>query len=204
MFGSRSRVKAETPITYPRECTEPNDAELVIAARANPRAFIPLYERYLGPVYRYCYVRLDSHEAAEDATSDVFLKALAGLPSLRGQTFAAWLFRIAHNVVVDIYRRRQPVQPLETAEGQSDPTQTPEADVEARVGREALYAALAQLPDEQRAAVELKLAGWSGEQIAAALGKSQAAVKMHRYRALDRLRTLFTQAEEGTREDHDE
>jgi len=204
MFGFRSNVKVEPPTTHPRECTEPNDAELVIAARTNPRAFVPLYERYLGPVYRYCYVRLDSREATEDATSDVFLKALAGLPSLRDQTFAAWLFQIAHNVVVDIYRRRRPVHPLETAEDQNDPTQTPEADVEARAEHEALYAALAQLSDEQRAAVELKLAGWSGEQIAAALGKSQAAVKMHRYRALDRLRTLLTQAEEGTGEDHDE
>jgi len=204
MFGFRSSVKAEPPTTHLRECTEPNDAELVIAARANPRAFIPLYERYLGPVYRYCYVRLDSREAAEDATSDVFLKALARLPSLHGQAFAAWLFRIAHNVVVDIYRRRRPTHPLETAEDQSDPTQAPDADVEARAEHEALYAALAQLPDEQRATVELKLAGWSGEQIAAALGKSQAAVKMHRYRALDRLRTLLAQAEEGTGEDHNE
>ncbi len=204
MFGFRSSVKAEPPITHPRECTEPNDAELIIAARTNPRAFVPLYERYLGPVYRYCYVRLDSREAAEDATSDVFLKALAGLPSLRGQTFAAWLFRIARNVVVDIYRRRRPARPLEMVEDQDDPTQTPEADVEARAEREALYAALAQLSDEQRAAVELKLAGWSGEQIAAAFGKSQAAVKMHRYRALDRLRMLLTQAAEGTGEDHNE
>ncbi len=204
MFGFRSCVKAEPPTTHPRECAEPNDAELVIAARTNPRAFVLLYERYLGPVYRYCYVRLDSREAAEDATSDVFLKVLASLPSLRDQAFAAWLFRIAHNVVVDIYRRRRPVHPLETAEDQNDPTQTPEAEVEARAEREALYAALAQLSDEQRAAVELKLAGWSGEQIAAALGKSQAAVKMHRYRALDRLRALLTQADGRTGEDHDE
>ncbi len=204
MLWFHSIVKAVPLTNHSRECTEPNDAELVIAARTNPRAFIPLYERYLGPVYRYCYVRLDSREAAEDATSDVFLKALACLPSLRGQTFAAWLFRIAHNVVVDIYRRRRPTHRLETAEGQSDPTQAPDADVEARAEHEALYAALAQLPDEQRAAVELKLAGWSGEQIAVALGKSQAAVKMHRYRALDRLRTLLTQAEEGTGEDHNE
>ncbi len=49
----------------------------------------------------------------------------------------------------------------------------------------------AELPPEQRAAVELQLAGWSGEQIAAALGRSPAAVKMLRFRALQRLRTAL-------------
>jgi RNA polymerase sigma-70 factor, ECF subfamily len=54
-----------------------------------------------------------------------------------------------------------------------------------------LRAALATLPDEQRAAVELQLAGWPGEQIAAALDRSPEAVRMLRHRAITRLRTFL-------------
>ena len=82
-----------------------DDAALVAAARNDPRAFGALYECYLNPVYGYCYVRLGSREAAEDLTSEVFIKALAGLDCYRGGLFVAWLFRIARNVVIDAQRR---------------------------------------------------------------------------------------------------
>lgn len=106
---------------------EADDRLLVAAARADPRAFGPLYRRYVSPIYRYCYLRLGDREAAEDATNDVFIKALAGLGGLRGGTFAAWLFRIAHNVVVDSYRRHRPSVPVESALELADPAPGVEA-----------------------------------------------------------------------------
>lgn len=66
----------------------PNDATLVAAAQADSQAFAPLYARYLQPIYRYCYRRLGTCVMAEDATSEVFVKALAGLPRYRGAPFA--------------------------------------------------------------------------------------------------------------------
>lgn len=194
MFRSRSRSSAQALACSPGGSTGSSDAECVAAARVDPRDFAPLYERYLAPIFKYCYVRLGSSEAAEDATSEVFLKALAGLNGYRGGVFAAWLFRIAQNVVVDIYRRSRTTERLEVTSRCSDPSQTPEEATEARAEREALRTALAALSDEQRAAVELKLAGWPDVETAAALGISPAAVKMHRYRALNRLRTLLTGA----------
>lgn len=98
-----------------------DDASLIAAARADPRAFAPLYDRYFQPIYRYCYVRLADREAAEDATSEIFFKALNGLSGYRDGLVAAWLFRIAHNVIVDIHRRRRSVEPLETATPFIDP-----------------------------------------------------------------------------------
>jgi RNA polymerase sigma-70 factor (ECF subfamily) len=170
---------------------------LVAAARKDPRTFTALYTRYLDPVYRYCYVRLGSRDAAEDAASEVFLKALASLPSYRGGVFAGWLFRIAHNVVIDMQRqdKRKSSIPMDMAGEPIDPGQHPEELAIAGSERAALSAALRQLPDDQRAAVELQLAGWSGEQIAAALGRSPAAVRMLRVRALDRLRELLSEPE---------
>jgi hypothetical protein len=72
--------------------TAPDDAALVAAARVDPTAFAPLYARYLPPVYRYCYRRLGTSAAAEDATSEVFVKALAALPRFRAGSFRSWLF----------------------------------------------------------------------------------------------------------------
>ncbi|HYI14782.1 MAG TPA: sigma-70 family RNA polymerase sigma factor [Thermomicrobiales bacterium] len=170
-----------------------DDEALVAAARLDPRAFDALYSRYVRQVYRYCHVRLGSREAAEDATSAVFLKALAGLTGYRPGNFPAWLFRIAANVVTDARRHgtRRPTVPFETIVDPPDPNPPPDDLAVTSDRAERLRAALATLPDEQRAAIELQLAGWPGEQIAAALDRSPEAVRMLRHRAITRLRDIL-------------
>ncbi len=171
-----------------------DDAMLVTAAQADPRAFAPLYARYARPVYRYCSLRLDSHAAAEDATSDVFLKALAALPRYRDGAFAAWLFQIAHNVVQDIHRRRRPTEQIEAVAEACDPDPTPEDAALGQAGWEDLRATLDRLPASQRRAIELHIAGWSVAQSAAILGMSPGSVKVLRHRGFTRLRTLLSQS----------
>lgn len=173
---------------------EPDDAALVAAARADRRQFTLLYERYVDRVYRYCYIQLGNHAAAEDATSEVFLKALAGLGGFRNGSVAAWILRIARNAVIDIRRRKRPATSIDAAGDPTDPAPTPEDAVLAGAELAALREALAALPDDQRAAVELQLAGWTGEQIAAALDRSPAAVYMLRTRALARMAKYLRRA----------
>ena len=175
-------------------CDAAEEAALVAAARADPRAFAPLYERYVGPVYGYCQLRLGEREAAEDATSDIFVKALAELGGYRDGSFPAWLFRIAHNVVVDHQRRRRPLAPLAAAGERPDPSPDRADPATTSAERAAVRAALDLLPADQRAAVELGHAGWSGRQIGAALGKSPEAVKMLRFRAVNTLRAVLSDA----------
>jgi len=170
--------------------SEPDDEELVGRAREDRQWFTAIYQRYLAPVYLYCYVRLNSREAAEDATSEVFLKALAGLNGWRGGALAAWLFRIAHNVVVDVYRQRQPQADIEEADTLADPAPTAEDAAVEQARYEDLRAALEMLPAEQRTVLELQFTGWSGAQIAAALERSPGAVRMLRLRAIERLREI--------------
>lgn len=183
---------------------EEDDDTLATAARADPQAFAALYERYLGSVYRYCYVRLGSREAAQDATGDVFLKALAGLSGYRGGRFAAWIFRIARNAVTDRHRRGRPTEPIEAARDLEGAGSTPEEVAVAHAERETLLRALATLPDDQRAAMELRLADWPDERTAAALGKTVAAVKKLRFRAVRRLRKVLASKMEHPEEGHDE
>ena len=177
---------ADAMQTAPGVSGDDSDEQLMAAAQSDGRAFASLYERYLNRIYRYCYNRLGSREAAEDATGEIFLKALAGLERYHGGIFAAWLYTIARNVITGYYRKNRPAEPWEGME-RSDPEQRPEQAAETQEQWAALQTALAGLTEDQRAAVELPAAGWSDAQIANALGKSPAAVKMIRYRAMKRL-----------------
>ena len=128
------------------------DLDLVVRATGDPREFALLYGKYLDPVHQYCYRRLGTREAAEDATSLVFLKALTALPRFtRGQgTVRSWLFTIAHNVVVDSYRSAKPADVLDQIYDIADRNPSPEVlAVAADTGR-SLRDAMARLPVRQR------------------------------------------------------
>jgi RNA polymerase sigma-70 factor (ECF subfamily) len=173
---------------------EADDDVLAIAARTDRQAFRLLYERYFPRIYGYCYLRLGSREAAEDATGDVFVKALAGLPRYRGGCFPAWLFRIAENVVADLRKRgrRAPASfALDQAAELIDDRQQPEDAVIGGIELARLRTALRSLPDDQRAVLELQLADLSSQEIAATLGRSLNAVRLLRHRAYERIRPLL-------------
>jgi RNA polymerase sigma-70 factor (ECF subfamily) len=166
------------------------DAALVAAAQRDPAAFAPLYLRYADAVHRYCARRLDDPEAAADATAAVFVRALAALPRYGERSFRAWLFRIAHNEVIDDYRRsaRRCHAPLDAAVELKDRDPSPEEVAVAADEHATLAHLLAQLPEGQRRVVELRLAGLSGEEVAYTLGRSRTAVKMLQLRAVRSLR----------------
>ena len=168
-----------------------DEAALVALAQTDRRAFAPLYARYADPVYRYCHRRLGNPEAAADATSQVFVKALAALPRFRAGSFRSWLFAIAHNTVVDDLRRARADATLEAGADRPDPGPSPEELAVAADEGRTLRAVLAGLSDDQRHVVELRLAGLSDREIAAVLGRSLAATKMLQVRAVARLRLLL-------------
>lgn len=180
-----------------------DEAKLVARAKEDRQAFAPIYRRYVEPVYRYCYYRLGSRKAAEDATSQVFAKALAALPSHRQErSFRSWVFAIAHNVVADIYRDQQPDQGLEAAARVADAGPSPEDLAVAGEAREAVHRLLSRLPTNQRQVLELRLAGLTGIEIAEVLGRTPAAVKIARVRAHARIRELMGQAKPGQEANH--
>jgi RNA polymerase sigma-70 factor, ECF subfamily len=189
----------------PNNCqNEIAEDALVFAAQAEADAFLPLNQHYLPMIYRYCYVRMGSREAAEDATSEAFLKALANLKSYHGGSFAAWLFRITSNIVADHYRQWHLDLPLDSAANELDPAPAVAELVEAKFERQQLQVALNALSDDRRTLIELTLAGWSGQEISRALNKTLAAVKMERYQALNQVRNFVRQKGWGILEAHHE
>jgi RNA polymerase sigma-70 factor (ECF subfamily) len=178
----------------PRELVhapDESDGELVALAQLNPRVFEHLYRRYVDPVHRYCYRKLGSREAAEDATSLVFTKAFGSLATFRSGSFRSWLFTIAFHVIADDLRGRRPQAELEAAHDVADRGLSPEERAIVQEGERSVVALLARLPEAQRQVVELRLAGLTGREIAEVLDRGLPAVKMAQLRAYARLRDLL-------------
>src|SRR4051812_28541216 len=169
---------------------------MVLAADI-PGHFARLYERYADAVYRYCYRHLGTVEAAEDATSLIFLKALAAVPRYHSTSFRAWLFTIARHVIADQYRAIHPNQPLELALDVSDDMPSPEDVVLAADEERSVRDVLFRLPEHQRQVVALRLAGLTGPEISSVLGRSSRNVNVTQWRAVERLRALLAVSREA-------
>ncbi|MGI8477493.1 MAG: RNA polymerase sigma factor [Thermomicrobiales bacterium] len=176
---------------------EPSDDLYLVALTRNDLSeFARIYDKYVPVVHRYCHRRLGSVHAAEDATSTVFLKAMAALPAFSpgAGSFRSWLFAIAHNVIVDQVRQtaRRMDQALEAGAELADRSGSPEAQALTSESGRDMAAAMAQLTGEQRRVVELRLAGLTGQEIAATLGTTHGAVRAAQHRALLRLHEIMT------------
>ena len=170
------------------------DLALVAAARRDPRAFGALYDRYVTQIYRYSYARLHNAPAAEDATSQTFLKALQALPQFRDGMFIAWLYRIAHNVCADMVRRGGPLTTdIDAMEFDLiAPDSTEDAAIRSSE-RAAFYDAMNELPEEQRTVIEMTASGFKGEEIARILGRTHASIKMLRWRGMEAIKLRVRQ-----------
>ncbi len=166
------------------------DAELVLAAqRGDRQAFARLYEENVTRVYRYLRARLSEPADAEDITAEVFIRAMQALPRYqeRGAPFAAWLFRIAHNELVNFFKRRsrRPEAPLEMAVVASD---DPAETALQRITFAEVQEVMGQLTDLQRQVLSLRFgAGLSIAETAAAMDRKEGAVKFLQHSAVQAL-----------------
>jgi RNA polymerase sigma-70 factor, ECF subfamily len=167
------------------DVTADDERLLIEAAQADPARFLELYDRYVDRVYAYVSRRAGSRAVAEDVTSAVFEQALSSLPRFewRGVPFSAWLFRIAANALADHWKR----------EGRSSPEAPPDVpdereyqELERRVG---LFQLVDRRPETQRQVIQMRfIEERSIREVAAALDRSEGAVKQLQLRALENLR----------------
>ncbi len=172
-----------------------SDAALLKRARIDRAAFAPIYRRYAPDIYRYCYRCLGSREDAEDATSQVFTLAIAKLNQLQDDNIRPWIYRIAHNVVIDLSRKKRPTSPLDEAAARSSGESSPESEALQHELQARVNDALASLSERDRQLVQLRLAGLTGEEIAAILHCSHGAVRVAHHRAIERLRVVLADTE---------
>jgi len=170
------------------------------AIDGNQSAFTELYDEHFDRIYRYIYFRVSSRAEAEDLTQEVFLKALQAIGSYkwRDVPFASWLFRIAHNQVIDHSRKqsKQKRAPLEEAAAVS--MEDPVAMTEQKFEVEELTAALKKLPSAQQEVISLRfIAGLPIAEVAKALGKSEGTVKALQFNGTVSLRKILSRTWNG-------
>ncbi|MFC1972393.1 RNA polymerase sigma factor [Chloroflexota bacterium] len=162
------------------------------AAKGDFEAFGELYDVYLEQIYRYVYHQLKEKMTAEDITEEVFVKAWKSIKSCRGKekTFKAWLYRIAHNQVVDYYRyqKRETGMYRQNIVDESNPVQ----NIEQANESERLFAEISSLPRNQKQVVILRfIEGLEHQEVSKIMGKSQGAIRVLQVRALATLRKRF-------------
>ena len=166
------------------------------AQRGDEEAFAQLYEEYFNKIFRYIVIRIGDAMEAEDITQQVFLKALQSIGSFKwkGAPFSAWLYRIAHNQVVDYLRKkgRRTTVPLE--EIQVAVEHDPQEEVEKGFDLQQLAAAMQHLTEAQRAVISLRFTSeLSTAGAAKVLGKSQGAIKALQHSAIVALRKVLAE-----------
>lgn len=182
-----------------------SEQDLVLRAQGGDvDAIGELYDLHHKGIFRYVWLRVGDRHVAEDLMGDVFIRMLGGLPDYRtkGVPFRAWLYRIAHNLLVDYYRKEgsRVSLPLDQAEAQSANGNDPGPIVERMLTLARLHRALLELDELQQEVVALRfLGGLSLREVALALDKTVAAVKAHQHRGLAALRVALVQEEEKVR-----
>lgn len=169
----------------------PEEARLVDQAKSgNAEAFAKLYDAYIERVSRYVYFRVSEDCDVEDLVSQVFLKAWENLERYKmgSSPFAAWLYTIARNLVIDHYRTKKDTLSLEDVLALPADMELPDEQAQTRLDLEALRDALQFLtPDQQQALILKYIAGLPNENIARVMNKQEGTVRGLQMRGLQTL-----------------
>jgi len=163
------------------------------AKQNDPNAFAELYEEYFDKIYRYIAIKIGDKAEAEDMTQQVFLKALQSISTFKwkGFPFSAWLYRIAHNQVVDYIRKnkKRPDTLFDEMQVSDRTGVSPEMMAERNIDIEQVMSATRQLTESQREVISLRFTSeLPTAEVAKIMGKSQGAVKALQHSAIVALR----------------
>jgi len=169
-----------------------------MAQGGDSQAFAQIYDALVKPIYRYIYYRVDE-AVAEDLTEDAFLKIWQNLSKYKkGITpFASWAFRIAHNLVVDYYRKNQTTDEISEEVPDMQEHSAPDRQANLKLTQIRLRKIIQKLPDSYQQVIILKyINDLDNRQIAETTGKTEGAVRILQFRALEQLRGLLTTEKE--------
>jgi RNA polymerase sigma-70 factor (ECF subfamily) len=179
--------------------TPDQEREYIRQARLDPRAFAPIYDRYFPRVHAYVSYRVYDSQDAEDIIAEVFTRAIQNLKRFRwrgAHSLAAWLFRIAHNLVIDYSRERRRAG-LSQEQGDSlgalaDQAPCPEDVLAQREAFQQMCALITALSPRRQEVITLKFyGGLRNRDIARLLGLSERTVASHLCRALQDLERIW-------------
>jgi RNA polymerase sigma-70 factor, ECF subfamily len=165
------------------------------AASGDFEAFGEIYTMYLDRIYRYVFYQVKDKMVAEDLTEEIFVKAWTAIKAYKGErlSFSTWLYRIAHNHIIDHFRTAQPHISLDgEALGYAKilgNIADPEQDVENRLTQQEVLELVSCLRPAQRQIIILKfIEGLDNREIEQITNKRQGAIRVMQMRALATLR----------------
>jgi RNA polymerase sigma-70 factor (ECF subfamily) len=165
------------------------------AIKGDGEAFAQLYEEHFDKIYRYIYLKVGNQTETEDLTQEVFVKALEAISSYkwRNLPFVAWLFRIAHNQLIDYLRKQSKVAEVAWDDNMARTSEpNPEVIAEQELEIEDLVDNMKKLPSAQREVISLRFGSeLSVAEVAKALGKSPGTVKALQYNGVVALRKMM-------------
>lgn len=164
----------------------------------NPnKKFSKIYDRYIEGIYRFIFLKVSSSEIAEDLTSETFLRGWKAFKADQSkiENPQAFLYRIAHNLVVDFYRDKSKAQIISTEYVQiEDPGLSLEENAKLGSDMKIIQQAMGNLKDDyQNVIIWRYLDGLPVGEVARLLGKSQEATRTTLHRALKALRGRLNQ-----------
>jgi RNA polymerase sigma-70 factor (ECF subfamily) len=180
--------------------TPDDERDWVARAAVDPDAFSRLYSHYFPRLYAYARSRVKADHEAEEVVAEIFLKVVERLDRFRwrhAQSFAAWLFRIAHNVLIDHARRarRSPVVPLANTSDLVSPAILPDQVVVAEEDLATLHRLLGTLSPRRQEIITLRFFGeLRNQEIAHVLGIDERTVAAHLCRGLDDLHQKYLES----------
>ena len=172
-----------------------DERTLLERARAyDEEALGELYDEYAPLIYAYLYRRVQDTQIAEDLTGEVFVRMLQAIQAERfwHTSFRAWLYRIAHNLLVDHYRKQPPTPMLTLDERLVADQDDLDSAVAERLSHQRLRSAISRLTSDQQQVLALRF----GEQLTArevseVMGKSVSAIEALQHRGLAALRRIL-------------
>lgn len=177
---------------------EAEDLLVQRAVRRDSAAFAALYDMHMGRVYNHVYYRVPTQADAEDITQEVFLKAWKAISKYRrtGAPFVAWLIAIARHLIADYYKKRKKLVPLDELEASGGGIETsPEAMAETSLNWSEIRKAVFRLKGDKRKVILMRfIDGFSYGEIAKLLNKSEGAVRVIQYRALNDLKRILVRS----------
>ncbi len=176
--------------------SNPEAALIERAAARDPEAIARLYDIYAPKIQRFIYHRTSDPLVTEDMTGQVFLRMLEALDGGKGwrTSFSGWIYRIAHNLVVDHYRQRGRTQitSIEDAPPIPDERSDPYLSAASSLESDALLLAVNQLTSDQAQVISLRfLEGYSISEVAAIMNKTDGAIKALQFRGMAALRRIL-------------
>jgi RNA polymerase sigma-70 factor, ECF subfamily len=169
----------------------PENSLVLHAQDGDEGAFVALYERYQPAIYAYIAFRVRNGDVVEDLCAEVFVRMVDKIDTFRAinRPFLAWLYTLAHNLIADYQRKRVLFTWLpfnDELENQAQDFVEIEVD---NLDHPAIRKAIQSLPEIQQQAIFLKFVeGRNNAETAALMNKTEGAVKLLQYQALDALR----------------